>query len=132
MWKLTAPGTYRSIEETLAHLLGADDWCTSTLIGDSARTSGTWIERSERLASRWTALATEPIDLERLVAVDRRIERPYHLLARVGVIVNQALHHGAEHRTQILTICGAHDLPLPELSGWAFGFSTGAARSRED
>ena len=35
--------------------------------------------------------------------------------------MNQAMHHGNDHRTHICTILGQNDIAYGELDVWAFG-----------
>lgn len=131
----TAPGTYGAIDQTLAHVVGADTYYLFRLTGE--RPSAGPLEkralvdledlraRASEAAARYERYASGPVDPDEI----RRHEvRPTAGDAEtreetVGTILAQAVHHGNEHRSQIGTILGAHGIAHPDYSGWAWGRS---------
>ncbi len=110
---LSTPGTYGSIHATLAHLVQGD--------GGFRR----WIEDPEvvpREQGPPPAVAILRADMERQARRWRELlDREDELAAtNVGLLLTQAVHHGAEHRTHVCSIRGAHGLEVPDLSGWAY------------
>lgn len=117
--ELSTPGTYGSIHATLAHLVQGD--------GGFQR----WIQDQEVVCSEPGSpppMATLRADMESRARVWRELlDREDELAAtNVGLILTQAVHHGAEHRTHVCSILGAHGLDVPDLSGWAYAGSGGA------
>jgi hypothetical protein len=43
----------------------------------------------------------------------------------------QAIHHADDHRTQILSILGARDLPVPDLGVWDYAEAIGLMQELE-
>ena len=116
---LSTPGTYGSIHATLAHLV----------LGDAGFQR--WIEDLEvRCPSQPgppPPVATLRADMERQARRWRELlDREDQLAAtNVGLLLTQAVHHGAEHRTHVCSILGAHGLHVPDLSGWEYIRSSG-------
>jgi len=130
----TEAGTYGSIDQTLAHIVGADRYYLLLLTG--ARPSDAPMK------------AGDPVDLRDLLARARAVAERYERYAggvvdpdetrtsegssgprreRVGTIITQVMHHGNEHRSQIGTILSAHGVEHPDYSGWAWGNEVSAA-----
>ena len=129
-----SPGTYGTIERTLRHLVGAQQWyvhlLTGELIGAPLRRDGPRPTLDDLAA---IAAGTG----KRVVAVAesddpaRRIEMNEGRRSTVGVILAQLVHHGNEHRTQITTILGANGIEPPPLSAWAYGRAAGISEVEE-
>ena len=118
-----ARGTYGTINGTLQHLVGAEQWYVKLLTG---KVLGKPIRRTEphtldELST--VAAATGPLLLEVAAADDptRVIDMGPPEYSTVGVILAQVVHHGNEHRTQVTTILGANGIEPPALSSWAYG-----------
>ena len=111
---LSTPGTYGSIHATLAHLV----------LGDAGFQR--WIEDLEvRCPSQPgppPPVATLRADMERQARRWRELlDREDQLAAtNVGLLLTQAVHHGAEHRTHVCSILGAHGIEVPEVSVYEY------------
>ena len=129
-----SPGTYGTVERTLQHLVGGEQWylylLTGELIGPRLRRDGPQHTLDELAA---VVVGTS----KRVVAVAnsddpaRRIEMNEGRASTVGVILAQLVHHGNEHRTQITTILGANGIEPPPLSAWAYGRAAGVSETEE-
>jgi uncharacterized damage-inducible protein DinB len=119
-----AAGTYGSLNGTLQHLVGAEQWYAQLVTGEIF---GRPIRRSDaphsldELATIATAtgarlLAVAASDDPARVVVTNEPRR-----STVGVVLAQVVHHGNEHRTQATTILGANGIEPPPLSAWAYG-----------
>jgi uncharacterized damage-inducible protein DinB len=112
--ELSTPGTYGSIHATLAHLVRSDGWFLSGALGEELGPppqgpppSLAFLRaEAERQAGRWREL------------LDR--EGAAEMAPAVGSFLTQAIHHGAEHRTHVCSVLGAHGLEVPDVSGWAY------------
>lgn len=131
-----SPGTYGTIERTLQHLIGAQQWytqlLTGELIGPRLRRDGP-TPALEELATIAAATGERLISVAESDDPARRIEMSpgegRH--STVGVILAQLVHHGNEHRTQITTILGANGIEPPPLSGWGYGRAAGISEALE-
>lgn len=124
----TVPGTAGTIHHTLVHLVAADGRYLLLLTGAKPTVQesappllGALRERFDEQVQRWEAA------LGQLGALDPTIpsrgEEPATPHAR-NLLLLQALHHGNDHRTHVCTVLGAHGLPVPDISGWAYWFAT--------
>ena len=112
--ELSTPGTYGSIHATLGHLVRSDGWFLSGALGEELGpppqgpppSVATLRADAERQAGRWREL------------LDRG--DPAETAHAVGPFLTQAIHHGAEHRTHVCSVLGAHGLEVPDVSGWAY------------
>ena len=128
-----SPGTYGTIERTLQHLIGAEQWyvqlLTDEVIGPRLRRDGA--APLDQLAM----IATGTGERVALVAESddptRRVKMNGGRVSTVGVILAQLVHHGNEHRTQITTILGANGIEPPPLSAWAYGRAAGVSETEE-
>jgi len=129
-----APGTYGTIERTLQHLIGAQQWYTELLTGELI---GPRLRRNGPRPALDDLAAVAAATGQRVVAVaesdepSRRITIDPGRRSTVGVILAQLVHHGNEHRTQITTILGANGIEPPPLSGWAYGRATTLSEGTE-
>jgi uncharacterized damage-inducible protein DinB len=123
----TIPGTYGTIRETLRHLVRSEEGYFRTITREyvSERMPEGPVpfdelaERVRRLGPRWETLA-EDLDLpEREVTTSDGWRLP------AKVLMAQAIHHAADHRTHVLSILGARGLEVPELDAWDYAFSAG-------
>lgn len=123
----TIPGTYGTISDTLWHVVEADEDYFSTLTGeplpeplpDAPVPLERIAQRVQRLAPRWEDLAQDA-DL-----LDRKATFPDGVSWPGVVLMAQAIHHAADHRTQILSILGAQGLEVPDLDVWVYAESAG-------
>lgn len=123
------PGTRGTIQETLVHLVAADQRYLERADGRSAairihETEETTLAQVRRAfegqVERWEAL------------LDRAGELDVTIRGRDGTVVPhatdliwlQAIHHGNDHRTHACTVLGAKGLAVPDLSGWAYWSAT--------
>lgn len=119
-----ASGTYGTLYGTLQHLVGAEQWYTKLLTGE---TVGVPIRRTDAphsLDELATIAANTGARLVGVAASDdpaRVIVTNDPRRSTVGVVLAQVVHHGNEHRTQATTILGANGIEPPALSGWAYG-----------
>jgi uncharacterized damage-inducible protein DinB len=126
--RLTIPGTYGTILDTLRHVVGADEDYFTVLTGEQP---AEWF-----LAETWDTVSLDDFVMStrrrgpgwEAVAEDRDIQRrPAVFPDGIGwpgaVLVAQALHHADDHRTQICSILGAHGLEVPRLDVWAYARS---------
>ena len=129
-----APGTYGTIERTLQHLVGAQQWYTQLLTGEHI---GPRLRRDGPPPALDDLAAVAAETGQRVVAVaesddpSRRIDLNDGRSSTVGVILAQLVHHGNEHRTQITTILGANGIEPPPLSAWAYGRAAGHSEAEE-
>lgn len=121
---LTAPGTYGSIEQTLAHIVGADEYYLYLLTGERSgqppRSSpdvdlDDLVLRARRNAQLLERFAREPFNPDDPSRGQRGGRE-----TRLGVVLAQLFHHGNEHRGQVRSILGANGIEPPDISVWAF------------
>ena len=129
-----SPGTYGTIERTLQHLIGAEQWYVQLLTGELI---GTRLRRNgprptlDVLAAIAAGTGARVVSVAESDDPSRRIKMIGGRASTVGVILAQHVHHGNEHRTQITTILGANGIePLP-LSAWAYGRAAGVSETEE-
>jgi uncharacterized damage-inducible protein DinB len=121
----SAPGTYGSVGDTLAHLVGWEEVLAGTVEGASGQgqpppfsTLDDLVERARRLAERWERSFEPEPHPERLVDIEIAGERR---LVRVGTVLAQVVHHGNHHRSQVCTVLSTVDIEPPQIDGWAYG-----------
>jgi uncharacterized damage-inducible protein DinB len=129
-----SPGTYGTIESTLQHLIGGQQWytqlLTGELIGPRLRRDGPK-HTLEELGAVAAATGTRVVAVAATDDSARRIDMNEGRKSTVGVILAQLVHHGNEHRTQITTILGANGIEPPPLSGWGYGRAAGISEALE-
>jgi uncharacterized damage-inducible protein DinB len=119
-----ALGTYGTLYGTLQHLVGAEQWYTKLLTGE---TVGRAIRRTDaphsldELATIAAATGARLLEVAESDDPARVIATNEPRRSTVGVVIAQAVHHGNEHRTQATTILGANGIEPPALSAWAYG-----------
>jgi uncharacterized damage-inducible protein DinB len=105
------PGTRGSIRTTLTHLVGTEQHYLAGLTGREASDP---IRRGDRRdPAALEPLARESAERWRAVLQDPRPSDP--------VVLVQCIHHGAEHRTQVLSSLAAAGAAEPALDVRAFG-----------
>jgi uncharacterized damage-inducible protein DinB len=133
----TVTGTYGSIIATLRHLVSSEGGYCRRLTGeepdwyanrDNDPDIAELARRVDDLASRWERFLAEPFDAERLFII------PWHdgidRDVPAGIVFNQVLHHGNEHRTQLNTTLTAIGVQTPDLGLWDFAEATNRAPQR--
>jgi len=146
--ELSTPGTYGSIHATLAHLVRGDGGLLQAAAGEefgfvpqgSPPSVAALRADMERQARQWRGLlgrkdelsATMPAEDDPAYGLERRCATPSGIEHTEGHFLAQAIHHGAEHRTHVCSILGAHSLEVPDLSGWAYFASCGSAMDDPD
>ncbi len=128
------PGTYGPIIATLNHLVQSDAWYLWVLTDgrfpqfpeESRLGLDELRSASQACAAAWTDLLAGEIDPE--ADVVRRGEG-WEFHAPLGVRLNQAVHHGTDHRSQVCTALTSLGIAPPEIDLWAYAAATG--RSRE-
>jgi uncharacterized damage-inducible protein DinB len=127
----SVPGTYGSMIDTLAHLMGADDRYLLRMRNPSLppaedRVGVPLAELRAELADhrrRWTEILDE-LEADELRAAIRDHTGGYPDTDDAeGLLLIQAIHHGNDHRTQICSTLGALDEEVPELDGWQYWVS---------
>jgi uncharacterized damage-inducible protein DinB len=123
----TTNGVYGSIRDTWGHIVSSELYY-ATLLGQNV---GTWDDENDdwpgwddlagmirRAADGLAIAATEP--------PDRRVRSSSGKWdIEASVVIVQAVHHGADHRSQINTLLTELGLEPAEFSSWAWGEDTG-------
>jgi uncharacterized damage-inducible protein DinB len=130
-------GTYGSIIATLRHLVSSEGGYCRRLTGiepewyvdrDNEPDIAELTRRVDDLAALWDRLLAEPFDAERLFII------PWHdgidRDVPAGIVLNQVMHHGNEHRTQINTTLTSIGVQAPDLGLWDFAEATNRAPQR--
>jgi uncharacterized damage-inducible protein DinB len=128
--QLTAPGTYGTIAATLLHLVSAEQRYLRRFgqgeprINERDAFPGVAVlrEHAERSGDQLIEVAGR-INPEEAIQ-ENRDGRTYRL--ELGVVLLQAMHHGNDHRTQVCTILGIHDIEYGGMDVWAYGLATDA------
>lgn len=128
---MAVPGTYRSVLETMRHIVGCDLFDLFILNGDRAllldeNSMGLPELRAAiaRNGAAWSALLEQ--DLDRDVVVREVDENDgFQRDATIGVRLAGALHHGTDHRTQICTALSLLGIEPPSIDVFTFGVETG-------
>lgn len=127
--ELSTPGTYGSIHATLAHLVQGDGGLLRAAAGEEfgcvppgpPPSMAALRADMERQARQWRGLLGRRDELgARFPAEGEATPHCPGIEHAEGHFLAQAIHHGAEHRTHVCSILGAHGLEVPELSGWAY------------
>jgi uncharacterized damage-inducible protein DinB len=132
----TAPGTYGTIQDTLHHLVGADESYLATVTGErpanplpGERVSlETLADLTRQLGSRWEVLARDPDIGAREVITWDSWRTP------AAVPMAQAIHHAECHRGHVLSVLGARGIETPgldigeDLDVWHHGIAAGLLR----
>jgi len=128
--QVSVPGTYGSILATLRHLVGADASFLPALTGervpaidqepmDLAELRTTM----ERDGEAWSALLAQNLDPEAIVVWHRDDGSESH--APMSIRLAQALHHGADHRSQVCTALTVLGFEPPEIGVADFAWQDG-------
>jgi uncharacterized damage-inducible protein DinB len=128
-----AAGTYGGVLATLSHLLAADGRYLSYLEGtvplprsgpDAVRSLDELAEQLRDQAVRWRLVLARVNELD--VTLPARGDRP-ELAHATNLLVDQALHHANDHRTQICTVLSSNGFETPDLDVWTYWMDRRAA-----
>lgn len=133
----TVTGTYGSIIATLRHLVSSEAGYCRRLTGeepgwyaqrDDAVDLAELAWRVDDLAACWDRFLATPFDAEWIFVI------PWHdgidRDVPAAIVLNQALHHGNEHRTQVCTTLTAIGVQTPDLGLWDWAEATDRAPRR--
>jgi uncharacterized damage-inducible protein DinB len=134
----SVPGTFGTVTDTLAHVVGSDELLVGMVEGAAQQgpppafsSLDDLMERGRWAAERWErSLQPEPHP-ERLVERDVGGTRR---LVRVSTVLAQAVHHGNHHRSEVCTTLSAMEIEPPPIDGWAYAawLAEWAERRRRD
>jgi uncharacterized damage-inducible protein DinB len=131
---LTAAGTYGTLQATLQHIVGGEQFYVLLLTGERIGVSlrgkrGTLDE----LMSNAALTGPRVIEIAAKDDPDRVIgERSGDDWTTVGIVLAQVVHHGNEHRAQATTILGSHGQPTPKIGAWTYGIASGISKNDGD
>lgn len=119
-------GTAGSVRQTLAHELSAEQRYLRRLgapLENGFQETDepgldAMLEMAERLSSSWQRVAASPPDIA------TEVHAPQGSL-RLGILLAQAIHHGSDHRSQVMTGLTQLGVQPPELDLWAYGETIG-------
>jgi uncharacterized damage-inducible protein DinB len=122
------PGTYGSIAATLTHTVDADERYLQRLSGvalppyeeHDAQPVAELRARMREHAARWseTLASLEAGDLHAAIEGDRDVAGGID--PAESLLLNQAVHHGNDHRTQVCSTLGALGLEVPDIDVWTY------------
>lgn len=129
----TTPGTYGTIQDTLHHLVGADQSYLATVTGERPASPlpsehvslETLADLTRQLGPRWEALARDP-EIGGREVITRDGWR-----TSAAIPMAQAIHHAECHRGHVLSVLGAHGIEIPgldigeDLDVWHHGIAAG-------
>jgi uncharacterized damage-inducible protein DinB len=129
----TVPGTYGSIVATLRHTVGADvaylDLLapgTAPMLDEEVATLADLRVAADAVGRAWSALLDGDLDADAFVVRRRDVGSESH--APLGIRLAQAVHHGADHRSQVCTALTTLGIEPPEIDVWAYAQATGRLR----
>jgi uncharacterized damage-inducible protein DinB len=124
----TTAGTYGSINETLRHLVRAEEGYFARLTGrrffdelprSGAVALGDLVERIRRLGPEWEKLAADGVVEDREVTTDDGWRQ------KGAVIMAQAIHHADDHRTHVLSVISSRGIEGPDIDVWCYADASG-------
>ena len=132
----SVPGTYGSIQDTLQHLVGAEESYYQLITGERFAERMTpepvplaeLARRVRLLGPKWEQLAADPD------AAAREVRTRDGWRTTGALIMAQAIHHADDHRSHVLSTVGARGLDLPgldigeDLDVWHWGMADGSMR----
>jgi uncharacterized damage-inducible protein DinB len=122
----TAEGVYGEVLPTLSHLLDADGRYLRYLEGtpppprtgpDAAKSLDELADQVRDQAVRWRILLARVGEVD--VTIPARRDRP-EMPHATNLLIDQALHHGNDHRTQICTVLAVNGFEAPNLDVWTY------------
>ncbi len=128
--RLTTPGvgTFGGILATLNHVIKSDTSYLRALLGKAPA----WLEddgetdleglakRAEETEKLWEDLLAKPIDVDRVIVVDRGANE-----VRAGIFLAQALNHANHHRAQVCAILKGLGVQPPDIQAWEYAWASG-------
>ena len=122
----TVPGTYGTIRDTLAHLVGAEERYLSAFVGEQPTSP---LQREEvvglpelrelaRRSGEGFVTAAARFHDDEVVHGVRRNGQPFALPA--STLFLQAINHATEHRAQVSTILTQVGVEPPVMDGWTY------------
>ena len=129
-----APGTYGSILATLGHMVSSDGWYLTffrdwTNAIDEESTDVTLAELRSAITATgvaWMEVLDGELDPDADM-VEHGDGWDFH--APLGIRINQVIHHGTDHRSQICTALTSLGIEPPGIDLWDFGEATGRTRA---
>lgn len=128
--EIPAPGTFGRADQTLVHLVGAEEryieYLTEELMpADQRLDFRAPFPGFDVLRARMEASGDRLIELAASMPFDRvlRGERLGGTLypVRATTLLIQAITHSCEHRAHVMTAISQHGVEAPELDGWLYG-----------
>ena len=133
--RVSVPGVYGSILETLRHTVASDCSYLRVTSGShadfdaEAADLGDLRAEMEVHAAAWTELLAGDLDADAWLVRHRPDGSETH--APLGIRLAQALHHGTDHRSQICTIMTQQGIEPPAIAVWDYGTAHGRTRHTE-
>lgn len=128
-----APGTYGSIAETFGHMVRSDGWYltffrdwTNLVEEDSDVTLAELRAAITTNGAAWMEVLAGDLDADMDMP---EVDDEWEFHAPLGLRLNQVVHHGTDHRSQICTALTSLGIEPPEIDFWAFGEATGRTRA---
>jgi uncharacterized damage-inducible protein DinB len=128
-----APGIYGPIIATLGHLVGSDGWYlnffrhwTNLIDEDADVTLAELRSAITANGAAWMEVLAGELHADADM-VEHGDGWDFH--APLGIRINQVIHHGTDHRSQICTALTALGVEPPEIDLWAYGEATGRTKS---
>jgi uncharacterized damage-inducible protein DinB len=130
LFQIPAPGTFGRADQTLVHLIGAEERYIEYLTGEMMP-EGRRLDFEapfpgfDVLRPRLEASGDKLIELavstpfERVLRGLKLDGEPYEV--RATTLLVQAVTHSCEHRAHIMTAISRHGVEAPELDGWLYG-----------
>ncbi len=124
--RASAAGVYGEVLATLSHLLEADGRYLRYLEGtppppktgpDTTKPLSELADQVRDQAVRWRVVLDRVAQTD--VTIPARGKRP-ELPHATNLLVDQALHHGNDHRTQICTVLSVNGYEAPDLDVWTY------------
>jgi uncharacterized damage-inducible protein DinB len=126
------PGTYGPIIATLAHMVGSDGWYltffrdwTNPIGEDEGVTLAELRSAITASGAAWMEVLAGELDADADM-VEHGDGWDFH--APLGIRINQVIHHGTDHRSQVCTALTSLGVEPPEIDLWAYGEATGRTR----
>jgi uncharacterized damage-inducible protein DinB len=128
-----APGTYGSILDTFGHLVRSDGWYmtffrdwTNLIEEDQEATLADLRAAITTNGAAWMEVLMGDLDAD---ADMPELDGEWEFHAPLGLRINQVVHHGTDHRSQICTALTSLGIEPPEIDFWAYGEATGRTRA---
>lgn len=123
---LSLAGTFGAIAPTLVHIVAEDQRYLARITGEEAPepvteadriSPGDLVKILDINASRWSQVLQQLPHLD--VTLPARDPWPAVPHAE-SLIMLEAIQHGNDHRTHVITVLSHHGLDIPILDGWHF------------